>query len=68
MKEQQCSLSLKNKKKNSQTEEGKHNQNNSIKFGTEAIKSILCDYSNCAPCSTCKTEINDVFIGEAKYI
>ena len=64
---------------------------NSIKFETETIKSILCDYSdafilvtraitvtadndthvafkNCAPLSTCKTEINDVFIDEANHV
>ena len=31
---------------NSQTTKSKHNQNNSIKFETESIKSSLCDYSN----------------------
>ena len=64
---------------------GKQNQNNSIKFETESIKSSPCDYSdafilvtgditenagndtyvafkNCAPFTTCKTEINDVII------
>ena len=63
----------------------KQNQNNSIKFETESIKSSPCDYSdafilvtgditenagnhtyvafkNCAPFTTCKTEINDVII------
>ena len=30
----------------SQTAKGKHNQNNSIKFETESIKSSLCDYSD----------------------
>ena len=75
----------------SQTAKGKYNQNNSIKFNTQSIKSSLCDYSdafnlvtgvitvtanndthvafkNCAPFSTCKTEINDVFIDEANHI
>ena len=70
---------------------GKYNQNNSIKFETETIKSSLCDYSdtfilvagditvaanngtdvafkNCAPFSTCKTEINNVFIDEVNHI
>ena len=75
----------------SQTAKDKSNQNNSIKFETESIKSSLCDYSdafilvtgnitviadndtdiafkNCAPFSTCKTEINDAFIDEANHI
>ena len=75
----------------SQTTKGKYNQNNSIKFETESIKSSLCDYSdafilitgdttvapnnnkdvafkNCAPFSTCKTVINDVFVDEANHI
>ena len=75
----------------SQTAQDKYNQNNSIKFETESIKSSLCDYSdafilvtgditvntnnnadvafkNCAPFSTCKTEINDVFIDECTII
>ena len=75
----------------SQTAKDKCNQNNSIKFETESIKSSLCDYSdvfilvtgditviadndtdiafkNCAPFSTCKTEINDAFIDEANHI
>ena len=30
----------------SQTAKGKYNQNNSIKFETESIKSSLCDYSD----------------------
>ena len=30
----------------SQTAKGKYNQNNSIKFETESIKSNLCDYSD----------------------
>ena len=59
----------------------KYNKNNSIKFETETIKSSLCDYDiinagndidaafkNCAPFSTCKTEINLVFIDEANHI
>ena len=29
----------------SQTAKGKYNQNNSLKFETESIKSTLCDYS-----------------------
>ena len=72
----------------SQPAKDKYNQNSSIKFETETIKSSLCDYSdafilvtgditinagndahvtfkNCAPFSTCKAEINDVFIDEA---
>ena len=75
----------------SQTAKGKYNQNNSIKYETESIKSSLCDYSdafilltgditvtanndkhvafkNCAPFSTCDTEINDVFIDEGSHI
>ena len=75
----------------SQTAKGKYDQNNSIKFETESVKSSLCDYSdafilvtedikvagnnntdvafkNCAPSSTCKTEINDVFVDEASHI
>ena len=75
----------------SQTAKGKYDQNNSIKFETESIKSSLCDYSdalilvtsdiavaanndtdvafkNCAPFSTCKTVINDVFVDEANHI
>ena len=74
----------------SQTAKGKYNQNNSIKFETESIKSSLCDYSdafilvaaditvsanndadvafkNWARFSTCKTEINGVFIDEANH-
>ena len=31
---------------NSQTAKGKYDQNNSVKFETEIIKSSLCDYSN----------------------
>ena len=69
----------------------KYNQDNSIKFETENIKSSLCDYSHifilvtgyitvstnkdkhisfkiCALFSTCKTEINDVFIDEANHV
>ena len=76
---------------NSETAKNKCNQNSSIKFETESIKSSLCDYSDvfilvtgdikvtanndtdvafkiCAPFSTCKTEINDVFIDEANHI
>ena len=30
----------------SQTAKGKYNQNNSINFETESIKSSLCDYSD----------------------
>ena len=75
---------------NSETAKNKYNQNSSIKFETESIKSSLCDYSDvfilvtgdikvtanndidvafeiCAPFSTCKTEINDVFIDEANH-
>ena len=75
----------------SQAAKNKYNQNSSIKFETESIKSSLCDYSDvfilvtgdikvtanndidvafeiCAPFSTCKTEINDVFIDEANHI
>ena len=75
----------------SQTAKGKCKQGNTIKFETEPIKSILCDYSdafilvtrnitvnavndtdvafkNCAPFSTCKTVINDVFVDRAKHI
>ena len=75
----------------SQTAKGKYKQGNTIKFETEPIKSILCDYSdafilvtrnitvnavndtdvafkNCAPFSTCKTVINDVFVDRAKHI
>ena len=75
----------------SQTAKGKYDQNNSIKFETESIKSSLCDYcdaftlvignitvaaknnasyafKNCAPFSTCKAEINDVFIDKANHI
>ena len=68
----------------SQTAKGKYNQIDSIKFETESIESSLCDYTgditvtadnntdvafkNCAPFSTCKTEINDVFIDEANHI
>ena len=77
--------------KESQAVKGKYDQNNSIKFETESLKSSLCDYSdafilvtgdtkvaanndtdvafkNCPPFSTCKTEINDVFIDEANHI
>ena len=77
--------------KESQAVKGKYDQNNSIKFDTESLKSSLCDYSdafilvtgdtkvaanndtdvafkNCPPFSTCKTEINDVFIDEANHI
>ena len=77
--------------KDSQAVKGKFDQNNSIKFETESLKSSLCDYSdafilvtgdtrvaanndtdvafkNCPPFSTCKTEINDVFIDEANHI
>ena len=65
-----------------QQKKNKNNQNNSIKFETESIKSSLCHYcdafvlvtgditvnavnntnaafKNCAPFSTCKTEINE---------
>ena len=75
----------------SQTAKDKYNQNNSIKFETESIKSSLCDYSDafilvtgdttvtadnntdvafkcCAPFSTCKIEINDVFIDAENHI
>ena len=75
----------------SQTAKGKYNQNNSIKFETESIKSSICDYSDafifvtenitvtansdadvafkiCTSFSTCKTEINDVFIDEPSHI
>ena len=75
----------------SQTTKGKYNQNKSIKFETESIKSRLCDYSdafilvagdttvaasnntdvafkNCASFSTCKTDINDMFVDEANHI
>ena len=75
----------------SQTAKDKYNQNNSIRFETESIKSSLCDYSdtfilvtrditvnpdnntnaafkNCAPFSTCGTEINGVLIDEANHI
>ena len=74
----------------SQTAKDKYNQNNSVKFETETIKSSICDYSDAfilvtgdiivtanndthvtfkhyAPFSTCKTEINDVFIDEANH-
>ena len=62
----------------SQTAIGKYNQNNSIKFKTESIKSSFWDYSDAfilvtgditvtAPFSTCKTEIH-VFIDEANHI
>ena len=77
--------------KDSQAVKGTFDQNNSIKFETESLKSSLCDYSdafilvtgdtkvaanndtdvafkNCPPFSTCKTEINDVFIDEANHI
>ena len=77
--------------KESQAVKGKYDQNNSIKFETESLKSSLCDYSdafilvtgdtkvaanndtdvafkNCPPFSTCKREINDVFIDEANHI
>ena len=77
--------------KDSPAVKGKFDQNNSIKFETESLKSSLCDYSdafilvtgdtrvaanndtdvafkNCPPFSTCKTEINDVFIDEANHI
>ena len=77
--------------KESQAVKGKYDQNNSIKFETESLKSSLCDYSdafilvtgdtkvaanndtdvafkNCPPFSTCKTEINDVFIDETNHI
>ena len=67
----------------SQIVKGKYNQNKSTKFGTENIKSSLCDYSVAlilvtqdtdvafkifAPFSACKTEIYDVFIDEANHI
>ena len=75
----------------SQTAKGKYDQNNSIKFETENVKSSLCDYSdafilvtedikvagnnnadvafkNCAPSSTRKMEINDVFVDEESHI
>ena len=75
----------------SQTEKGKYEQNNSMKFETKSIKSSLCDYfdafilvtgditvaannnknvvfKNCALFSTCKTEINDVFVDGANLI
>ena len=74
-----------------QTAKDKYNQNNSIQFKAESIKSSLCDYSDafilvtgdvavaanndtdvafkdCPPFSTCKTEIDDVFIDEANHI
>ena len=65
----------------SQTAKGKYNQNNSIKFETESITSLVTGdttvaannntnvaFKNCAPFSTCKTEINDVFVDEANHI
>ena len=33
-----------------------------------AINDTDAAFKNCAPCSTCKTEINDVFIDEPHYI
>ena len=74
----------------SQTAKDKYNQNRSIKFETEIIKSSLFAHSdafivftgditvtgdndtnvplkNCATISTCKAEINDVFIDEANH-
>ena len=77
-----------------QTAKDKYNQNNSLKFETENIKSSFWDYSdafilvtgditvnteiwievinvafkNCALFSTCKTEIDDVFIYEENHI
>ena len=61
----------------SQTAKDKYNQNNSIKFETESIKSSIWDYSEAfilvtgditvnAPFSTCKAEINDVFFWWSK--
>ena len=73
------------------TTKDKNNQNNSIKFERESIKSNICDYSgafilvtgdiavtvhrdtdfafkNCVLFSTCKTELNDVFIDKANLI
>ena len=41
---------------NSQTTKGKNNQNNSIKFETESIKSSLCDYSDAFICDYLVTE------------
>ena len=65
----------------SQTAKGKYDQNNSIKFETESITSLVTGdttvaannntnvaFKNCAPFSTCKTEINDVFVDEANHI
>ena len=74
----------------SQTAKDNYNQNRSIKFETEIIKSSLFAHSdafivftgditvtgdndtnvpfkNCATISTCKAEINDVFIDEANH-
>ena len=67
-----------------QTAKGKYNPNDSIKFETGSIESSLCDYicgfvsvdadNNTdvafknALFSTCKAEIDDVFINETNYI
>ena len=72
---------LQNNVIHSQTTEGKYKQGDTIKFETETIKSMLCDYSdgwrqwytdvafkNCAPFSTCTTKINDIFVHEANHI
>ena len=43
---------------NSQTTKGKNNQNNSIKFETESIKSSLCDYSDAFISATWDITVN----------
>ena len=42
----------------SQTARGKYNQNNSIKFEAESIKSSLCDYSDAFILVTGDTTVN----------